>query len=74
MGLELTTLVYKSDAYPTVLSRHVLNVEQEIFKLNFVSCTTSLFGLGSFLDSIEHDFIRIRKSETFNTCLLSTVR
>ena len=26
MGLELTTLVYKSDAYPTLLSRHVLTL------------------------------------------------
>ena len=35
---------------------HVLN--RRFFKLNFVSCTISLFGLGWFLDSIEHDFIR----------------
>ena len=34
-------------------------VEENIFKLNFVSCTTSLIKLGSFLDSKEHDFIRI---------------
>ena len=32
-------------------------VDRRSHKLNFVSCTTSPFGLGSFLDSIEHDFI-----------------
>ena len=36
-----------------------------MFKLNFVARTTSFFGLGIFLDSIEHDFIRIWKYETF---------
>ena len=30
------------------------------FKLNFVSCTTSRFELGSFLDSIEHDFKHLK--------------
>ena len=40
-----------------MLSRHVLN--RIFFKLNFVSCANALFGIGSFLDSIEHDFIRI---------------
>ena len=30
-----------------------------VMNRNFVSCTTSLFGLGSFLDSVEHDFTRI---------------
>ena len=34
-------------------------VTSSTFILRYVSCTTSLFGLGSFLDSIEHDFIRI---------------
>ena len=53
--LTFLTFLYKIDI--DVLSRHVLN--RRFFKLNFVSCTTSLFGFGSFLDSIEHDFIRI---------------
>ena len=68
-----TWLVYKSDAYPTVLSKHVLN--RRCFKLNFVSCTTSLFGLESFLASIEHDFINIKiwKSETGKAWQISTV-
>ena len=48
-------------------------VLQYPYWLNFVSCTTSPFGLGSVLDLIEHDFIRIWKSEKVNTCLLSTV-
>ena len=64
LGNWTQSLVYKSDAYPTVLRRHVLNRNRR--SLNFVSCTTSLFGLGSFLDSIEHDFIRIWTSETVN--------
>ena len=34
-------------------------LNRRFFKLNFASCTTSLFGLGSFLDLIEYDFIRI---------------
>ena len=33
-------------------------LNRRFFKLNFVSCTSSLFGLGSFLDAIKHDFIR----------------
>ena len=37
----------------TVLSRHVLN--RRFSKLNFISYTTSLFGLESFLDSIQHE-------------------
>ena len=40
-----------------MLSRHELN--RRFFKLNFVSYTTSLFGLGLFLDLIENDFIRM---------------
>ena len=41
----------------TVLTRHVLN--GRFYKLNFVSSTASLFGFGSFLDSIDDGFIRI---------------
>ena len=39
MGLELTTLslVYKSDAYPTVLSRHALTVSD--FQILIQSCS-----------------------------------
>ena len=64
VGIKLTTdqhwfrsLMLIQLCQPDVLNRR-------FFKLNFVSGTTSLFGLGSFLDSIEHDFIRISKSET----------
>ena len=32
--------------------------------MNFISCTTSFFGLGSFLESIEHDFIKVLKIQT----------
>ena len=66
------SLVQKFDAYPVVPTRHVLN--KRFLKLNFVSCTTSLFGFGSFPDSIEHDFIRIWKSETGKAWQISTVR
>ena len=48
-------------------------VEERFFKLNFVSCITSLFGLGSFLYSIWHDFTRIWKSETGKAWQVSTV-
>ena len=34
-------------------------LKSRFFKLNFLWCTTSLFGLGLFLGSIEHDFIKI---------------
>ena len=47
VGIELTTEHHwfiVSDDYPTVLSRHMLN--RRFLKLNFVSCTTSLFGIG----------------------------
>ena len=43
------------------LCRRVLN--RRLFQSNFVSYTTSLFGLESFLDPIEHNFIRIWKFE-----------
>ena len=34
-------------------------LNRRFFNLNFVSCTSSLFELGSFLDSIEHDYISV---------------
>ena len=59
------SLVYKSDAYPTVLSRHVLNRKSEF-------CFMHHFTFW-ILDSIGHDFIRIWKSETVSTHLFGTV-
>ena len=35
-----------------------------------VQCMMTTSFIGSFLDSIEHDFIRIWKYETVNTCLM----
>ena len=64
VGFELTTLTithWKSDAYSTLPPRHVLNrrpLNWTFFMLYF------MFGLGSFLDSKEHDFIRVWQSET----------
>ena len=56
-----------TDALMTVLiSRH-------ISELNFVSCTTSLFELESFLESIEHDFMKFSDIQTdhqISTCIL----
>ena len=48
----LTTLII----YPLY---HPECVEEKILKLNLFSCTTSLFRLRSFLDSIKYDFIWI---------------
>ena len=41
-------------------------IAQEISELNFVSCTTALYGLGSFQESIEHNFIKLSKIQTDN--------
>ena len=38
--------------------------------MNFVSCTTLLFGRGSFLESIVHDFVIQLDDLLFNTCLV----
>ena len=38
----------------------------ETSELNFVSCTTALFGLGSFLESKEHEFMKLSKVHTDN--------
>ena len=56
---------------PIQLRQQVLN--RKFFKMNFVSRTNLLFGLGSFLDPIEDDFIRIWKSETDKAWKISTV-
>ena len=39
---------------------------QEISEVSFVSCTTSNVGLCSFLESIEHDFIKAMKIQAGN--------
>ena len=41
-------------------------VKQKISEANFVSCTTSHFGLLSLLESIEHDFIKTLMIHTDN--------
>ena len=35
--------------------------------MSFASCSTSHFGLCSFLESIEHDFIKAMKIQTGNS-------
>ena len=59
LALPRTENPGSAPAYPTM--QRVLN--RRLFQSNFVSCTTSLFVLGSFLDPIEHNFIRIWKFE-----------
>ena len=46
-------------------------VGQKISEVSFVSCTTSHFGLWSFLDTTEHDFIKVMKIQA--ECWLSSV-
>ena len=71
MGIELTTDHHWSDVYSTVLNRHVVNGRS----LNWILFHAPIlfFGIGSFLDSIEHNFIRIWKSETGKAWQISTV-
>ena len=60
VGIELTTLTTNGlEARCLFHSATHTCVELKILKLNFVSCSISLFGLRSFLDSIEQDFIRV---------------
>ena len=42
------------------------SVGKEISEVSFVSCTTSHVGLCSFLESIEHDFIKALMIHTYN--------
>ena len=42
------------------------SVGKEISEVSFVSCTTSHVGLCSFLESIEHDFIKALMIYTHN--------
>ena len=58
-GLKPEPLHLQANALPTELSQE--SVGQEISEVNFVSCTTSHVGLCSFLESIEHDFIKAMK-------------
>ena len=52
----------KSNAFPIVPTRHVLRGRP---LTEFVWCTISHFGLGSFLESFEHDFIKVLKIQTY---------
>ena len=45
------------------------SVGQEISEVSFVSCTTSHVGLHSFLESIDHDFIKAMKIQASNWML-----
>ena len=55
-GIELTTS--RSSVQCSTDCARQESVEKEISEVNFVSCITSDFGLGSIQESIEHDFIK----------------
>ena len=57
-----------SNALPTELCRILLGRRFLKWAL-FVSCTTSHVGLGLFLDSIEHDFIKTMNIQAGNWML-----
>ena len=62
VGVEPRTSWSSPNALLTKLGRYVLNKRF----LSFVLCTTSYFGLWSFLESIEHDFIKAIMNKTAN--------
>ena len=64
-GLNPQTLDHHSNALPTELGRNLLARRFLKWAL-FVSCTTSHVGLCSFLESIEHDFIKALMIHTDN--------
>ena len=59
----------QSGLNPGPLDHHcagLVCVGQKISEVSFVSCTTSHFGLWLFLESIEHDFIKVIKFQAGN--------
>ena len=59
VGIELTALTINGVEVRCLIHSANQTCCKEDLQLNFVACTTSLFGLsGSFLDSIENDFVR----------------
>ena len=58
----------QANALPTELGRNLLGSRFLKWAL-FVSCTTSHVGLCSFLESIEHDFIKAMKIQAGNWML-----
>ena len=61
--LWITTLMLSTNCASQVC------VGQKICEASFVSCTTSHFGLSSFLESIEYDFTKAMKIQTGNWML-----
>ena len=59
---------HHSNALPTELGKNLLGWRFLKWAL-FVSCTTSHVGLCSFLESIEHDFIKAMKIQVSNWML-----
>ena len=59
----------QSNALPTELGRNLLG-RRFLKRALFVSCTTSHVGLCSFLESIEHDFIKAMKIQA-GSCMLT---
>ena len=64
LGIELTTS--RSSVPCSTDCARQKSVEKEISEVNFVSCTTSHFGPNSFLESIEHAFIKALMIHTHN--------
>ena len=72
MGFELTTLVYKSDADPTVLSRHVLTVSD--FQILIKSCSIESRNDVSPKSEVVHETkFSLKISYSTHACLASTV-
>ena len=64
-GLKPGPLDLQTNALPTELGRNLLG-RRFLKRALFVSFTTSHVGLCSFLESIEHDFIKAMKIQAGN--------